>query len=216
MTSSQQEAKDLILGQVFEGKYEIISVLGQGGMGRVYKAQHIEMEKIVAIKTLVQGAVHDDNTYMRFRQEAKAASSLNHPNIIGIYDFGRSVQGLAYLVMEFLSGKTLADIGQDMTLSRFQRIFSQVCDGMQHAHKKGVIHRDLKPSNLMLLDDNDASDVLKIVDFGIAKLSSAEHAQQHLTSTGVLVGSPLFMSPEQCQGEDLDCRADIYSLGCVM
>lgn len=186
----------------------------------VYKARHIHMDKIVAIKMLVQGAVNDDKSFLRFEQEARAAASLTHPNIIGIYDFGRSGQGSAYLVMEFLKGKTLEDILVDscdfIELPRFLHIFSQVCEGMQHAHKKGIIHRDLKPSNLMLIDTEDAKDVVKIVDFGLAKLSATEQSQQHLTQTGMVMGSPPFMSPEQCRGDELDTRSDIYSLGCVM
>jgi tRNA A-37 threonylcarbamoyl transferase component Bud32 len=209
---------DPLVGQLFEERYQILSVLGQGGMGTVYKARHVHMDKIYAIKTLVQGAVRDDNSFKRFEQEAKAAASLNHPNIISVTDFGRSKQGLAYLVMEFLNGRTLDDIiiesDDFIGLDRFRRIFTQVCAGMQHAHKKGIIHRDLKPSNLMLIDTEDEVDCVKILDFGLAKLSSGD--TQHLTQTGVVMGSPPFMSPEQCRGDELDTRADIYALGCVM
>jgi serine/threonine protein kinase len=222
LTEIQQalEEGDPLVGQTFEGRFQIISVLGQGGMGMVYKARHVHMDKLVAIKTLVPAAVSDDKSFLRFEQEAKAASNLQHPNIISIFDFGRSAEGTAYLVMEFLEGKTLEDeLVMQMeliSLERFERIFTQVCSGMQHAHKKGVIHRDIKPSNLMLVDNEDGKDFVKIVDFGLAKLNNNEQAQQHLTQTGMVMGSPPFMSPEQCRGEELDHRTDIYSLGCVM
>jgi eukaryotic-like serine/threonine-protein kinase len=121
--------------------------------------------------------------------------------------------------MEYVEGKTLESIiltEEPMTLQRFQRIFSQVCSGMQHAHKKGFIHRDLKPSNLMVYDTEDDTDVVKILDFGLAKACHGDDKQQNLTRTGMVMGSPPFMSPEQCRGEELDYRSDIYSLGCVM
>ena len=177
------------------------------------------MDKIVAIKTLVPSAVFDDTSFLRFEQEARTASNLEHPNIISIFDFGRSVRGHAYLVMEYINGKTLEDIiidseTESISIDRFLRVFSQACAGMQHAHRKGVIHRDLKPSNLMLYDTEDEIDKVKIVDFGLAKLSQSD--SQNLTQSGVVMGSPLYMSPEQGRGDELDPRSDIYSLGCVM
>lgn len=205
------------VGQIFEGRFEILSVLGQGGMGMVYRARHTHMDKIVAMKTLVQGAVYDDISFLRFEQEARTAASLEHPNIITIYDFGRTKLGLAYLVMEYINGPTLEDVIVEidsLPLQRFMRIFGQACEGMQHAHKKGIIHRDLKPSNLMLYDAEDYTDKVKIVDFGLAKL--AQDDTQKLTQSGMVMGSPLYMSPEQGRGDELDARSDIYSLGCVM
>ncbi|MBY0549428.1 MAG: serine/threonine protein kinase [Candidatus Obscuribacterales bacterium] len=209
---------DPLIGQLFEGRFEMLSIIGEGGMGKVYKARHVHMDKFVAIKTLVSSALTDQKSFMRFKQESRAASSLGHPNIISIYDFGASVDGLAYLVMEFVEGKNLEEIiltQETMDLQRFLRIFSQVCSGMQHAHKRGFIHRDLKPSNLMVFDTEDDTDVVKILDFGLAKACSGDD-KQNLTRTGMVMGSPPFMSPEQCRGEDLDNRSDIYSLGCVM
>lgn len=222
MSDTQEQKTDLsesLVGQTFEGRFEILSVLGRGGMGMVYKARHIHMDKIVAVKTLVQNAVFDDTSFLRFEGEARTASSLEHPNIISIFDFGRSVHGFAYLVMEYINGLTLEDIIVDsetesITIPRFLRVFKQACDGMQHAHKKGVIHRDLKPSNLMVFDSDEEKDKIKIVDFGLAKL--AQNDSQNLTQSGVVMGSPLYMSPEQGRGDELDSRSDIYSLGCVM
>lgn len=215
---SEGTAEDALVGQLFEGRFEILSVIGEGGMGKVYKARHVHMDKVVAIKTLVSSALTDQKSFMRFKQESRAASSLGHPNIISIFDFGASVDGIAYLVMEFVEGKNLEDIiitQETMSLERFLRIFSQVCSGMQHAHKRGFIHRDLKPSNLMVFDTEDDTDVVKILDFGLAKACSGDD-KQNLTRTGMVMGSPPFMSPEQCRGEDLDNRSDIYALGCVM
>ncbi len=212
--------QDPLIGQLFEGKYEIISIIGQGGMGVVYKARHVHMDKFVAIKMLVSGSVLDQRGVLRFKQEARAASNLTHPNIIAVHDFGVSSAEQAYLVMEFLSGRTLEDVivtDDPMSPARFERIFSQVCRGMQHAHKKGCVHRDLKPSNLMLIDNDEDTDLVKILDFGLAKPGGSESGpQQQLTKSGMVVGSPPFMSPEQCKGETVDFRSDIYSLGCVM
>ena len=211
--------QDALVGQLFEGRFKILSVIGEGGMGKVYKAHHVHMDKIVAIKTLVGSTTTDEKAFLRFQQESRAASSLAHPNIINIFDFGASTTGIAYLVMEYLEGKTLEEViilQESMSLARFQRIFNQVCSGMQHAHKKGLIHRDLKPSNLMIFDTEEEKDVVKILDFGLAKASAIDESKPALTRTGMVMGSPPFMSPEQCRGDELDYRCDIYSLGCVM
>ena len=206
-------------GQIFEGRFQILSVIGKGGAGTVYKAKHTHMDKIVAIKTLISSVGWDDNeTFLRFEKESKAASALGHPNIISILDFGRSVDGHAYLVMEYLGSNSLDDVLKQqrrLDTERFYRIFSQICDGLQHAHKKGIVHRDIKPSNIMLMDTDEATDVVKIVDFGLAKLTARDE-DIHLTKTGAIMGTPLYMSPEQCRGLELDHRSDIYSLGCVM
>ena len=205
-------------GEIFEDRFRILSVLGQGAMGVVYKAKQIHMDKIVAIKTLQPSVLATDLDLRRFEQEAKAASNLTHANIITVYDFGISADGGAYLVMEYLGSRSLDGLLKSqkrLDLELFLRIFTQICDGMQHAHKKGVIHRDMKPSNVMLVDDEEASNIVKVVDFGLAKLVSAD-AQQHLTQTGSVMGTPLYMSPEQCRGSELDNRSDIYSVGCMM
>lgn len=203
-------------GQVFAGQYEIISVLGRGGMSIVYRARHRLMDRLVAIK-LLQGET-DNVAVERFKQEAKAASSLNHPNIIGIYDFG-IIDNQPYLVMDCLEGKTLGDILDDevvLSLDRSVSLFRQACYGLEHAHKNGIVHRDLKPGNLCLVKDENGKEMLKIVDFGIAKLVGHTSGQLNLTQTGEIFGSPLYMSPEQCMAKPLDIRSDIYSLGCVM
>lgn len=211
------EHKDPLVGEVFAEHYEIISLLGKGGMSVVYKARHRLMDRIVAIK-LLHGNV-DDLAMARFKLEAKAASSLNHPNIITVYDFG-VVNREAYLVMDCLDGTSLSDVllqEKRIPVDRAVNIFRQTCAGLAHAHKKGIIHRDLKPANLCLIKGEDGNDHVKIVDFGIAKLIGTQAEQPtQLTLTGDVFGSPLYMSPEQCLGQPLDVRTDIYSLGCVM
>ena len=205
-------------GQIFEGRYQILSVLGRGGVGVVYKARHMHMDKMVAIKTLLSSVVTDDvESFQRFEREARTASSLDHVNIIKIFDFGKTASGLAFLVMEYLGDQTLESLLHEkgrLDIDRFLSISVQICDGLQNAHKHQVIHRDIKPSNIMLLKVEDDEECVKIVDFGLAKLSTQETAQ-NLTKTGAIIGTPLFMSPEQCRGLTLDNRSDIYSLGCV-
>ena len=158
--------------------------------------------------------------FQRFQYEAKAASGLNHPNVVGIYDFGITDDGKAYLVMDYLEGEDLSTIlDREDLLPEIQarEIFRQACAGLDHAHSKGVIHRDLKPSNLFLCPLEEGAFVVKLVDFGIAKISEAPgEAAQNLTRTGEVFGSPLYMSPEQCAGKPLDARSDLYSLGCLM
>ncbi len=209
-----------LVGQVIEGKYEILEVLGGGGMGLVYKAKHLLMNRTVAIKMLLPEVIGSETALARFQQEAQAASSLNHPNILTVFDFGQTADGKPYLVMDYLEGKALSEVLDKeghLPLARAVPIFIQICSGLAHAHQKGVIHRDLKPANIMLVDFEGQADFVKIVDFGIAKLLSKEDGHSvNLTQTGQIFGSPLYMSPEQCRGTGLDARSDIYSLGCVM
>ena len=210
--------KEPKIGEIFGDRYEILGIIGDGGMGKVYKARHNLMKRIVAIKMLLPHLVQSAAALKRFQQEAQAASALNHPNILTVYDFGISDQGMPYLVMDYLEGTSLAALLQEqghLPVDRTIHIFSQACSALAHAHQKGVIHRDLKPANIMLIDYDGQPDFLKIVDFGIAKLLQPDGAEQ-LTHTGEVFGSPLYMSPEQCRGRELDPRSDIYSLGCVM
>lgn len=211
---------DPLVGKIFNGKYEIDSILGKGGMSVVYKARDVFMERTVAIKILHTHLVSDNTSIQRFQQEAQAAGSLNHPNIITVYDFGLTPEDQAFLIMECFEGPTLAEVLDDqgrIPAERAIRIMKQICDGLEHAHRKGIVHRDLKPSNLCLVKREDGIETVKIVDFGIAKLLPQEGKQrQQLTQTGQIFGSPLFMSPEQCQGKALDLRSDLYSLGCLM
>lgn len=218
--TSSSGGPDPLIGQVFADKYEIIGVLGEGGMSVVYKARHRYMDRVVAIKLLLEHLVNDKTAVARFEHESKAASSLSHQNIVTVHDFGMTKNGQAYFVMDCLEGESLADILERenrLPLAEAVSIFKQVCDGLEHAHKKRVVHRDLKPSNLVLMRQDDGSKVVKIVDFGIAKLLPIDGvSRQNITVTGEIFGSPLYMSPEQCNGKSLDQRSDIYSLGCLM
>ncbi|MEZ4488203.1 MAG: serine/threonine-protein kinase [Cyanobacteriota/Melainabacteria group bacterium] len=212
--------QDELIGKVFADRYQIIESVGRGGMSVVYRAQHKYIERVVAIKLLHRHLVDDSNSVKRFQREARAASSLTHQNIISVYDFGVSAEGDAFIVMDYLEGRALdamLDQGGPLPEHEAIDIIRQVCKGLIHAHKKGIIHRDLKPANLMLTVDEDNSVLVKIVDFGIAKVQGTEdRASQHLTRTGQVFGSPLYMSPEQWGGQSADARSDIYSLGCLM
>jgi serine/threonine-protein kinase len=213
-------AHDRDIGSVIGDRYEILGIVGKGGMGRVYKARHRLMKRIVAIKMLYPNLVSTSSTLKRFQQEAQATSTLSHPNILTVYDFGLTDDGQPYLVMDFLEGISLADVLQEegnLEVDRCLRIFYQAAAGLAHAHSKGVVHRDLKPSNLMLVNLDENPDFVKIVDFGIAKMMSLDPTEaEPLTRTGEVFGSPMYMSPEQCRGQQLDLRTDIYSLGCVI
>lgn len=213
-------AKDPFIGTILNGTYQIQEVVGRGGMGSVYRARDILMERTVAIKMLHAHLVQDQASIQRFQQEARAASAINHPNVITAYDFGISESNQPYLIMDFLQGKSLSatiDESNGLEYSRAIHIFAQTCDALHVAHSKGVIHRDLKPSNIMIVQNRDDNDFVKIVDFGIAKLLPHSGKQsQNLTQTGELFGSPLYMSPEQFLGKTLDERTDIYAMGCVM
>lgn len=204
-------------GDIFAGRYEILGVIGDGGMGKVYKARHSLMKRLVAIKMLLPHLVQNAAALKRFTQEAQAASALKHPHILYVHDFGISEDGIPYLVMDFLEGVNLSSLLQEQGFlpeKRAVNIFLQACSALAHAHSKGVIHRDIKPANIMLIEYEGQSDFLQIVDFGIAKLLQPDGSEQ-LTQTGEVFGSPLYMSPEQCRGKELDTRSDIYSLGCV-
>jgi serine/threonine-protein kinase len=186
-------------------------------MGVIYKAKQPLLDRYYAIKMLnVQRA--NQQTLARFHQEAKAASTLNHPNVIAVHDFGFTDDDDPYMVMDFVEGMSLADLIQTGGAIPYQEaldIFIQIANGMNHAHASGVLHRDLKPSNVMLTNPESVVAEVKIVDFGIAKINRADECSS-LTQTGDVFGSPLYMSPEQASGKKVDARSDIYSLGCLM
>lgn len=202
-------------GSIFAGKYEVSDRLGSGGMSTVYLAKHQFLNKNVAIKVLHSNLASDAKSVQRFQMEAKAAFDLTHPNLLTIYDFGISQDGQAYIVMDYIEGESMADLVQRqgrIDITQALPLFYDICLGLAHAHEKNVLHRDIKPSNVMLLK-GDSRIIAKIVDFGLAK--SYDESAMKLTQTGEIFGSPLYMSPEQCQGTALDKRSDIYSLGCL-
>jgi serine/threonine protein kinase len=211
--------QDPLLGTILAGNYEIQEVIGHGGMGVVYKARHALMDRIVAIKMLQAQLISDSMSVKRFQQESKSASRISHPNVITVYDFGISPNGQPFIVMDYLQGISLADLikneGQ-IGVERSIKILAQACDALDHAHKQGVIHRDVKPTNFVLINYDEEKDFVKVVDFGVAKLMNATPDGQRLTQAGEVCGSPVYMSPEQCTGGELDQRSDIYSMGIVV
>lgn len=206
-----------ITGQILANKYKLISVLGAGGMGTVYKAKDILVDRIVAIKVL-RADSHNDDLIRRFQREAKIAARIDHRNCLGLLDFGID-NDRPYLVMPFVDGRTLSEfIKQERSIAPLTAIelFIQICEGLDAAHRMGVVHRDIKPSNVVLLE-SPVGITVKILDFGIAKLREPDgQSGATMTTTGELLGSPRYMSPEQCEGQPADERSDIYSLGILM
>jgi tRNA A-37 threonylcarbamoyl transferase component Bud32 len=207
-------------GQTLGGRYQIISCLGRGGMGVVYHVNQVFVNKEMALKTIETRGL-SDAAMRRFQQEARSAFAVQHPNIIAVNDFGVLDDQTPFLVMELISGETLAERLKRKTSLSIEEaipIFVQICFALAHAHTIGVVHRDIKPSNIMLLDDvtPGTEGSVKIVDFGIAKFAADGEEAQSLTRTGEIFGSPLYMSPEQCAAAIVDHRSDVYSLGCVL
>ncbi|HET6334255.1 MAG TPA: serine/threonine-protein kinase [Polyangiales bacterium] len=210
---------DPLVGVTLDGRYRILRVIGEGGMGVVYEALHVVIEKPVAVKVLRETFTSRPDVVERFRQEAKSASRIGHPNIIDVSDFGETPSGASYIVMEMLIGEDLADIlARERVLSpaRATRIVYQVARALDATHRKGIVHRDLKPENIYLISVDGVSDVVKVVDFGVAKMSDLDNASgRKLTRTGMLFGTPEYMSPEQAAGKPFDHRVDIYALGAI-
>ncbi|HEV8303905.1 MAG TPA: serine/threonine-protein kinase [Gemmatimonadales bacterium] len=210
-----------LVGQVVADRYHVLKKLGEGGMGQVYLAEHVKMGRRSAIKVMNPSMVHDPDAVARFNREAANASRITHPNVCAIYDFGETADGIIYLAMEFIEGEPLTDLLERegvLPVPRAVHIFSQVADALQAAHDLGIVHRDLKPDNIMLARRKDGADVVKVVDFGIAKAVGGEggdESGQKVTKTGLVVGTPEFMSPEQLSGDKLDGRSDLYSLALV-
>jgi serine/threonine-protein kinase len=207
-----------LVGQVVADRYHIVKKLGEGGMGQVYLGEHVKMGRRSAIKVMNPTMVHDPDAVARFNREASNASRITHPNVCAIYDFGETSDGLIYLAMEFIEGEPLTDVLQRdgaLPLARAVRIFAQTADALQAAHDLGIVHRDLKPDNIMVSRARDGSDVVKVVDFGIAKAVGGDEAGQKVTKTGLVVGTPEFMSPEQLAGDKVDGRSDLYALALV-
>jgi predicted Ser/Thr protein kinase len=201
-------------------RYQVLEEIGTGGMGVIFKGKHRTTGADLAIKVMHPHHSSNPSHLLRFEQEARTATTLHHPNIVVVHDFGVTERSIAFLVMEWLNGLNLEMVMKQsgkLSLNRFVHIFEQCAAALSHSHKKGIIHRDVKPSNIILMSTETATDFVKIVDFGIAKvLTSDDEDTLQLTQTGEVLGSPKFMSPEQCMGKPMDYRSDIYSLGCVM
>ncbi len=211
--------EDHMIGSIFADRYEILALLGSGTSGAVYKARHRYMHKLVAIKIMHLELISDISLLKRFRQEAAAASSLNHPNIVSVIDFGLSPEGQAFMIMEYMGGTSLdalIDKNKFLPWHKSVGIFKQICDGLGHAHNNKIIHRDLKPSNVLVIDFGQPNQAIKLVDFGTAKLVTPDAERAALTVPGQVFGSPTYMSPEQCMGLPLENNSDVYSMGALM
>jgi eukaryotic-like serine/threonine-protein kinase len=224
-TSYLPQTPDPLLGATIATRYKIVRKLGEGGMGSVYLALHTILEKQVALKVLHGEFARKPDLVDRFMQEAKAASRIRHENVIDISDFGATPEGHVFFAMELLQGHDLHDAvaraklsGQLLPWSRTKRIFLQICSALAAAHARGIVHRDLKPENVYLIDFLGDHDFVKLLDFGIAKVTdvSSEEGGRKLTKTGMLFGTPEYMSPEQARGENVDHRVDIYAMGCIL
>ncbi len=211
----QAPAAPSLVGEVIDGRYRIFKKLGEGGMGEVYAAEHVHIDKKFALKLLKAEIVTNAEAVKRFQQEARSSSSIKHRNIIAVEDFGRLPDGRIYMCMELLGGSALNDmIQQPMAVDRLLNILIQSGHGLAAAHAKGIVHRDMKPENIYVTQDA-SGDVPKLLDFGIAKVAGND-GQNNLTRTGTIFGTPFYMAPEQALGNPVDARTDIYAMGVIM
>ncbi len=205
------------LGKIVEGRYRVLDVIGRGGMGVVYRVEHLRMGKIAAMKVLHRELANDRDAVERFEREAAAVSRLHHPHTVQVFDFGQA-QGALYLIMEYVRGQDLAHIiNRDgaMQFSRAAPILAQICGALQEAHELGIVHRDLKPENVLIGRSTGGRDFAKVLDFGLAKLDSRQLPTTH-SERQEIIGTPYFMSPEQIRGDEVDARSDLYSFGALM
>jgi serine/threonine protein kinase len=207
---------DKFVGKTLPGGYAILDLISVGGMGRVYRAQQSALGRTVAVKIIHPHLLSDENSALRFMTEARAASQLNHPNSVSVFDFGRTEDGQPYLVMEFLRGKDLARVAYEegpLPFSRIVDVLCQVLAALGEAHELGIVHRDLKPENVILEPLKRGGDFVKVVDFGLAKLKADAQAPSNVTAAGIVCGTPDYMAPEQGRGDAIDGRSDLYSVG---
>src|SRR3954468_15478134 len=214
--------EDPLVGLTLDEKYRLDSRIGTGGMGTVYRATHLLIDRPVAIKVLNPRFVEDEAAQARFRREARAAGRLQHSNAVTVTDFGSTAEGLVYIVMELLEGRTLREqLARDAPLdvARAVSMMLQIAAAVGAAHEAGIIHRDLKPANIFIVQRKDAPPFIKVLDFGIAKLAADaldDDDTNTLTQVGAMIGTPRYMSPEQCDGAKLTPTSDVYSLGIIL
>lgn len=207
------------VGELLYGRYRIVSLIAKGGMGEVYKGKNEKTNQPVAIKVLSKVLAEKKESVYRFMREIGSVAALKHPNLIAVSDIGITDNGCPYYVMEYVEGQSLADIiGSEhtLTIERTKSIFIQLSSALSVAHQLGIIHRDIKPSNIIVTKGADGSEQIKLVDFGIAQRIATAEEIQRLTAKGTVFGSPLYMSPEQCEGKPTDARSDVYSSCCTM
>lgn len=221
-TVGREMPVDPLIGYTLDDKYRIEKRLGIGGMGTVYRARHLLIDRPVAIKVLNPRFVEDEAAQLRFRREARAAGRLQHTNAVGVTDFGRTSEGYVYIVMELLEGRTLREVlakEAPLDTARAVALMLQTSAAVAAAHDAGIIHRDLKPANIFIVQSSEVPAVVKVLDFGIAKLAAEsldDDDSQTLTLVGAMIGTPRYMSPEQCDGVELTPAADVYSLGVIL
>src|SRR5438105_4768250 len=210
---------DPLLGRVINDRYKIIEAIGHGGMGRVYKALQAPLDRVVALKVLGAGHDRDPHFYKRFFLEASVTAKLTHPNTITLFDYGRTEDGIFFIAMEYLLGRTLSQAMQGdgpLAQERVIHIAQQICRSLREAHALGIIHRDLKPANVILLRQQDDHDFVKVLDFGLVKFFQGENPEGEITNAGTFMGSPHYIAPEQARNQNPDQRCDIYSLGVLI
>jgi serine/threonine protein kinase len=211
--------KDTFIGRTIANRFVVESKIGAGGMGAVYRARQLGMDRDVAIKVLLQEFTANPLIIKRFHMEALAVSKLQHPNTIRIFDFGQTEDSQLFIAMEFLRGHSLEHElreNKSVAVNRVLHVISQVCGSLGEAHDKSIVHRDLKPDNIFLCPVGKDKDYAKVLDFGVAKLKSEDRKQGTLTEAGMVFGTPRYMSPEQCRSDSTDQRSDIYALGVIM
>lgn len=219
MTDAQQIHNDLaqLVGEVLAGTYRLDELIGEGGMGAVFRGRHVLLRRDVAIKVLHPDFSRDPELVKRFDREAQSAARLNHPNCIQVTEFGSTEEGMKYLVMQLLEGTELQNIlDGPVEPARAVDLILQILRGLEHAHGQGVVHRDLKPQNIFVTRDHEGREVLKLVDFGIAKIVGGDGAHDQMTRAGMVFGTPQYMSPEQALGLEIDARADLYAAGVLL
>lgn len=207
--------EDPLIGTLLDDKYEIERFIGGGGSGLVYQACELKTRAPVAVKMLHGNIALQSDSAKRFYRESEILSRLSHANIVTVSDFGVSQARTPFIVMELLHGQSLDEAGSSLTLKQIVKVFFQVACGLSLAHQHGLVHRDIKPSNLMILREGSDQVTVKIIDFGLARMVKLDGAHANITQTGEVLGSPPYMSPEQCRGEEIDTRSDIYSFGCA-
>ncbi|MFI5256954.1 MAG: protein kinase [Gemmatimonadales bacterium] len=216
-TALRPKDSDTLVGRVLADRYHILKRIGEGGMGRVYLGEHVKMNRQCAIKVMSPALVNDHESAARFAREASSAARIIHPNVAAVFDYGES-EGLIYLVMEYVEGEPLSRIlarEAPLSVERALELARQIADGLGAAHELGIVHRDLKPDNILVARTRAGKEVPKVVDFGIAK-AVQDNSNDALTRTGLVIGTPEFMSPEQLLGDPIDARSDLYALGCIL
>ena len=209
---------DPLIGKTISGRFDVVTKIGAGGMGVVYKARQRGMDRWVAIKVLLQQFHKNETAVRRFQREALAVSKLEHPNTVRIFDFGETDEAMLYIAMEYLTGaplQRLLDQQHQLPVRRVLRVVQQICRSLSEAHTKGIVHRDLKPDNVFVGAIEGQPDFVKVLDFGVAKLRETSDGGT-LTQHGTIFGTPKYMSPEQCRSEDVDARSDLYAVGIMM